>query len=962
MPAGTFAQLTLSDSRLQEARVCEAPVITQVEVVPESSCGAADGQVRLRVEEPAEGNYTYALTLVQDKYSTTYEGLPLAGGYITAKEVPSAGYSELLLVREQDNCSAAPYNEPLLVPHACTSSTERLTNCGSSIISYDNCDGLTIYVNQSFVSPSTYIYLDDDYIGCIGYVDANCNIGPSQAVYCGDHTLSEPTPNNGYNYGEATFNQTNGLTSNLGISELEAERINWVIGNGPTQGYSKSEINNAIWHFSSDRSDCNSLCNQAKSAVTSVQGGIDTQMEVYMPDNNGVQPFILDDYICSANIDGLYINDDDGDVNVLQIQNGDQIDVDDLPSDYRLEAEISGTFESVEFTITGDDNSNNVENNIPYNAPGGSSLWNQGPGNYTVNIKVYTLDNAGGVLCAEQTISFSIIETNDVLPPTTPNCPSGNLLWQNNITNLSANFPTVDVRFKANSTDQFVLPISLPAAFDGPVDVDITEANAWDGYQNRPNVGDQPNERYKVVFLKNGTVQWASPYTGDSNHDGIDTGVASDEWIGSSGAASLPNGADEILLVHWSDDQYGTGDDSNPNSVVPSSVCIAYTPVSLEADAGADQDVCGTQTVTLSASASGGDGNYTYSWDNGLGNGSTQTVSVSETTTFTVTVTDGQGYEDTDQVTVNVTDGSTTVTATVPNCTDTYIYEVCQTGKALSHWTLGLPTCLDESDIHQVYLDGTPYSDWEVGTDPTCGIYGLKWDELDVENECAEMKVVFTAGYISQSTDWSGKFATCCSSAQTEGPSCDQSIPVTITGEDQICPGTTTSLTASGGDSYVWSTGEQTATVSVGPGTYTVTATSSSGCSGTESFTVDGFLQPEVSAGADVDICEGESTTLTATVVIGVLPYHYTWDNGLGDGASQTVSPVPSAYANESFTYNVTLTDGNGCTDTDAVVVTVKSTPDVTVSSTDPTCAETTTVPSFLTSRITRTVPPSSLV
>ena len=76
------------------------------------------------------------------------------------------------------------------------------------------------------------------------------------------------------------------------------------------------------------------------------------------------------------------------------------------------------------------------------------------------------------------------------------------------------------------------------------------------------------------------------PIQGDSNHDGIDTGVASDEWIGSLGAAFLPNGADEILLVHWSDDQYGTGDDSNPNSVVPSSVCIAYTPVSSEADYG----------------------------------------------------------------------------------------------------------------------------------------------------------------------------------------------------------------------------------------------------------------------------------------------------------------------------------------------------------------------------------------
>ena len=300
---------------------------------------------------------------------------------------------------------------------------------------------------------------------------------------------------------------------------------------------------------------------------------------------------------------------------------------------------------------------------------------------------------------------------------------------------------------------------------------------------------------------------------------------------------------------------------------------------------------------------------------------------MSETTTFTVTVTDGQGCEDTDQVTVNVTDGSTTVTATVPNCTDTYIYEVCQTGKALSHWTLGLPTCLDESDIHQVYLDGVPYSDWEVGTDPTCGTYGLKWDGLHIENECAELKVVFTAGYISQGTDWSGKFATCCSSAQTEGPSCDQSLPVTISGDDQICPGTTTTLTASGGDSYTWSNGANTPSIDVGAGTYSVTATTTEGCSGTATQTINNYPQPQVQASDDVTICVGESTTISASGIFGLLPYSYSWDNGLGGGNSKTVSPGATT------SYTVTLTDGNGCTDTDEVTVTVNPSYDLVLTS-----------------------------
>ena len=81
---------------------------------------------------------------------------------------------------------------------------------------------------------------------------------------------------------------------------------------------------------------------------------------------------------------------------------------------------------------------------------------------------------------------------------------------------------------------------------------------------------------------KGGSVVWSSPYTGGTN-DGIDTGVISDEWVGPLGTTvNLPNGADEIILVHWSNDAYGEGDHSNANSVVPSSVCIGYETVTPE--------------------------------------------------------------------------------------------------------------------------------------------------------------------------------------------------------------------------------------------------------------------------------------------------------------------------------------------------------------------------------------------
>ncbi|MCH2198140.1 MAG: FG-GAP-like repeat-containing protein, partial [Flavobacteriales bacterium] len=117
--------------------------------------------------------------------------------------------------------------------------------------------------------------------------------------------------------------------------------------------------------------------------------------------------------------------------------------------------------------------------------------------------------------------------------------------------------------------------------------------------------------------------------------------------------------------------------------------------------------------------------------------------------------------------------------------------------------------------------------------------------------------------------------------------------------------------------------------------TWTVTDNSGNTATCTQNITVTNNLS--ANAGTNVTICEGESTTLTASAT-GSGPFNYLWDSGLGMGESHTVSPIPSAYANENFTYNVTVTDANGCTDTDQVTVTVESTPDATYTTVDPTC------------------------
>ena len=139
-----------------------------------------------------------------------------------------------------------------------------------------------------------------------------------------------------------------------------------------------------------------------------------------------------------------------------------------------------------------------------------------------------------------------------------------------------------------------------------------------------------------------------------------------------------------------------------------------------------------------------------------------------------------------------------------------------------------------------------------------------------------------------------------------------------------VCSGYSTSITASGGTTYVWNTGATTTSITASPSTtttYTVTGTAS-GCSNTATVSVAVLTAPTVTASASsTSVCSGQSSTLTAGGAST-----YSWSHGLGSGTTATVSP------SSTTTYSVTGTGTNGCTNTANVTVTVSASAALTVS------------------------------
>ncbi len=142
------------------------------------------------------------------------------------------------------------------------------------------------------------------------------------------------------------------------------------------------------------------------------------------------------------------------------------------------------------------------------------------------------------------------------------------------------------------------------------------------------------------------------------------------------------------------------------------------------------------------------------------------------------------------------------------------------------------------------------------------------------------------------------------------------SLSISYSNSTSFCQGEITEniLAVGQAQSYEWNTGDTTQSIIVNEiGLYTVLVTDMNGCQNSDSVQITVNPLPNINAGNNQTICQGDNTTLNATGATS-----YSWNNNV----TNNVSFTPTTTNN----YVVTGTDANGCQDSDTVQVTVNPT------------------------------------
>lgn len=170
-----------------------------------------------------------------------------------------------------------------------------------------------------------------------------------------------------------------------------------------------------------------------------------------------------------------------------------------------------------------------------------------------------------------------------------------------------------------------------------------------------------------------------------------------------------------------------------------------------------------------------------------------------------------------------------------------------------------------------------------------------------------------------------------CTATSNKTITVNQLPTVSITpSSTAVCAGSSATFTASAGSSYLWSTNATTQAISVNTAdTYSVTVTDANGCknSASQSLTVNALPEIFLPTINGATICNGNSTTLTASPSGSYSSVSYAWSPSTGLNSTTNASVTAKPTTTTTYTVTATATSTAGCTKTatQSATVTVNS-------------------------------------
>jgi hypothetical protein len=286
-------------------------------------------------------------------------------------------------------------------------------------------------------------------------------------------------------------------------------------------------------------------------------------------------------------------------------------------------------------------------------------------------------------------------------------------------------------------------------------------------------------------------------------------------------------------------------------------------------DLGNDTTVCGNYTLTA------GTGYISYVWSD---NSTDDTLNVSIGGMYWVVVIDSANCTATDSVFVTIFPAPT---ASAGNDT-----------------TIVPPDC------------ATLFGSASSGTPP----YSFLWSNGDTTQTTTVCDTVTTI-YTLTVVDANG-----CSSTSTVTVTVQQPCSINLGNDTTLCSVEAPFLidAGSGYASYLWSNSSTGQSISVlVSGTYWVQVTDTANCVASDTINVTINPSPFASAGNDTTVTEPDCASLFGVASGGTPPYSYLWSSG------DTIPNIVPCNTPGSYTYILVVTDSNGCTASDSVIVTV---------------------------------------